>query len=144
VRNGVRIPIHGGPGDPDGEFNAINVDFEAGKGLKENEHGSSYVQVVTWKTGSACPDARTILTYSQSVNPDSPFYSDQTKLFSQKKWVKDLFCRKAVLAGTKTTTTVATGRKTRTVRGNGLKPAKKKPKHHRRRGRRHATPRYAG
>jgi acyl-homoserine-lactone acylase len=144
VRNGVRIPIHGGPGDPDGEFNAINVDFEAGKGLKENEHGSSYVQVVTWKTGSACPDARTILTYSQSVNPDSPFYSDQTKLFSQKKWVKDLFCRKAVLAGTKTTTTVATGKKTRTVRGNGLKPAKKKPKHHRRRGRRHATPRYAG
>jgi acyl-homoserine-lactone acylase len=145
VRNGERIPIHGGPGDPDGDFNAINVGFDAAKGVKAIEHGSSYVQVVTWNDKSACPDARTILTYSQSVNPDSPFYSDQTKMFSQKRWVKDLFCRKDVLAGAKTTTSLAEGKPTRTVSGNGLKPAKKKKARAKRhRTRRHTGPRYTG
>ena len=77
------------------------------------EHGSSYVQVVTWGAGR-CPDARTILTYSQSTNSRSRFYADQTRMFSRKKWVTDLFCRAAVLRGTKTITRVATGRRART------------------------------
>jgi acyl-homoserine-lactone acylase len=115
TRKGVRIPIHGGPGT-DGDFDAINVKWVAGKGVAEPEHGSSYVQVVTWRSGSSCPDARTILTYSQSTNPGSPFYADQTKLFSRKKWVPDLFCPAAVRRGTLSTTTIATGRATRTVR----------------------------
>jgi acyl-homoserine-lactone acylase len=110
TRRGVKIPIHGGPGT-DGDFDAINVRWTA-KGVTEPEHGSSYVQVVTWGRGS-CPDARTILTYSESTNPGSPFYSDQTKLFSRKKWVPDLFCRAAVVKGTKSITRVATGSKTR-------------------------------
>jgi acyl-homoserine-lactone acylase len=110
TRRGVKIPIHGGPGT-DGDFDAINVRWVPGKGVSEPEHGSSYVQVVTWGRGS-CPDARTILTYSESTNPGSPFYSDQTKLFSKKKWVPDLFCRAAVLRGTKSITWLATGRKT--------------------------------
>jgi acyl-homoserine-lactone acylase len=113
--NGKRIPIHGGPGDPDGDFNAINVDWVPGKGYSEPEHGSSYVQVVGWNR-SACPDARTILTYSESTNPKSPFHSDQTKLFSQKKWVPVLFCAKAVRRGTKTLTTLIAGKPTRTVK----------------------------
>jgi acyl-homoserine-lactone acylase len=117
VRGGERIPIHGGPGT-DGDFNAINVGWAAGKGVPEPPHGSSYVQVVTWGRG-ACPDARTILTYSESTNPDSPFFADQTKLFSQKKWVPDLFCRAAVLRGTRTTTVLAAGRATKTVQGRG-------------------------
>jgi acyl-homoserine-lactone acylase len=110
TRNGVKIPINGGPGT-DGDFNAINVHWVQNKGVSDIEHGSSYVQVVTWGKGS-CPDARTILTYSQSTNPGSPFYADQTKLFSKKKWVPDLFCRAAVLRGTKSITRLATGRKT--------------------------------
>jgi acyl-homoserine-lactone acylase len=114
TRRGVRIPIHGGPGT-DGDFDAINVKWTAGKGVTEPEHGSSYVQVVTWRSGSSCPDARTILTYSESTNPSSPFYADQTKLFSRKKWVPDLFCQAAVLRGTKSLTTIATGKPTRTV-----------------------------
>jgi acyl-homoserine-lactone acylase len=117
TRGSLRIPIHGGPGT-DGEFNAINVTWEPGKGVSEPLHGSSYVQVVTWGAG-ACPNARTILTYSESTNPDSPFFGDQTQLFSKKRWVTDLFCRAAVLRGTRSTTTVATGRATRTVRGRG-------------------------
>jgi acyl-homoserine-lactone acylase len=114
TRRGVKIPIHGGPGT-DGDFNAINVRWSAGKGVTEPEHGSSYVQVVTWGKGS-CPDARTILTYSESTNPGSPFYADQTKLFSKKKWVPDLFCHTAVVRGTKLITRIATGRKTQTAK----------------------------
>jgi acyl-homoserine-lactone acylase len=114
TRNGVKIPIHGGPGT-DGDFDAINVRWVPRKGVTEPEHGSSYVQVVTWNDG-ACPDARTILTYSQSTNPGSPFYADQSRLFSQKKWVPDLFCRSAVVRGTKLITRVATSRKTQTAK----------------------------
>jgi acyl-homoserine-lactone acylase len=114
TRNGVKIPIHGGPGT-DGDFDAINVRWVPGKGVAEPEHGSSYVQVVTWGSGS-CPNARTILTYSQSTNPGSPFYADQTRLFSQKKWVPDLFCRSAVVRGTKSITRIATGRTTQTAK----------------------------
>ena len=47
TRNGVRIPIHGGPEDP-GDFNAIYPPWIDGKGLGEPDEGSSYVQVVTW------------------------------------------------------------------------------------------------
>jgi hypothetical protein len=71
---------------------------------------------VTWRKKTSCPDARTILTYSQSTNPSSPFFSDQTKLFSQKKWVAVRFCKKAIVNGTRTITAVADGKKTKTTR----------------------------
>jgi len=90
TRHGQRIPLHGGPGDPDGEFNALGVPF-TGHGFAENEFGSSYVQVVTW-SNKACPEAATILTYSLSSNPDSPFAGDQTELFSKKQWLTERFC----------------------------------------------------
>ncbi|MEA2497037.1 MAG: acyl-homoserine-lactone acylase, partial [Thermoleophilaceae bacterium] len=78
TRNGERIPIHGGP-HSDGVFNVITNAFVAGQNhLGEPVHGSSYIQIVTWgKHG--CPDAATILTYSQSSDPTSPYYADQTK-----------------------------------------------------------------
>jgi acyl-homoserine-lactone acylase len=115
TRNGTKIPLHGGPGTL-GDFNAIKVGWEDGKGPTEPEHGSSYVQVVTWGK-SRCPNTRTILTYSQSVNPKSRFYSDQTKLFSGKRWVRARFCERAVKRGTKTKTVLASGKKTRVLRG---------------------------
>ena len=43
-------------------------------------------------------------------------FADQTKLFSQKKWVPVLFCPKAVRRGTKTLTALASGRRTLTIR----------------------------
>jgi acyl-homoserine-lactone acylase len=42
--------------------------------------------------------ARTLLTYSQSSNPDSAHYSDQTRLFSGEKWVTARFCEKDILS----------------------------------------------
>ncbi len=109
------IPIHGGPGDPNGNFNAIYATFDPGKGFEPVHEGSSYVQAVTWHAGP-CPDARTILTYSLSTNPRSPFFDDQTAMFSRKRWVTQRFCAKDVKAHTVTTTTVASGKPTGTVR----------------------------
>ena len=82
---------------------------------------------MTWNNG-ACPDAKTILTYSESSNPSSPFYADQTDLFSQKRWVPDLFCRKDVLKGTISTKTL----------GAAAKPKARKHRR-RRRVRRHGS-----
>ena len=65
--------------------------------------GSSYVQAVTWNDGP-CPDAATILTYSQSANPRSPFFADQGPLFSRKQWVPVRFCRRDVIRHTLSTT----------------------------------------
>ena len=89
-RNGSFIPVHGGPGDPDGEFNAIYATWN-GRGLDDVVEGSSYIQVVTWND-TACPQVSTILTYSLSVDPTSPYYADQTRLFSAKQWVPERFC----------------------------------------------------
>jgi acyl-homoserine-lactone acylase len=97
-RNGTFIPIQGGEGDPNGEFNAVYAPWIPGHGLGDVDDGSSFVQVVTWKTGDACPVARTILTYSESSDPTNPHYDDQTKMFSKKQWVHDEFCASAIAA----------------------------------------------
>ena len=95
-RNGVEIPISGGPGDPNGNFNAIYGPTDA-HGVTHVNDGSSFVQVVTWNDGP-CPDARTILTYSLSTDPTNPHFADQTALFSKKRWVTDRFCAGAAKA----------------------------------------------
>ena len=48
--------------------------------------------------GRACPSSRSILTYSQSTNPDSPYFADQTRMFSRKVWVNMPFCSRDILA----------------------------------------------
>lgn len=97
-RGGERIPIHGGPGTV-GVFNAINVSWSGGgsePGYPNVPHGSSFVQVTSFNEG--CPDDRTILTYSLSENPTSPYFADQTRLFSDKVWVDPPFCEDEVQA----------------------------------------------
>jgi acyl-homoserine-lactone acylase len=116
------IPIHGGPGDPNGDFNAIYSTFDPGKGFEPVREGSSYVQAVTWHDNNPCPDARTILTYSLSTNPRSPFFSDQTAMFSRKRWVHEVFCAQAVNEHTVTTTTLGSGAKTRNVKRGAARP----------------------
>jgi acyl-homoserine-lactone acylase len=96
-KNGVKYPIHGGTGDPNGDFNAIWTAWEPGQGLTQPDGGSSFVQVVSF-TDQTCPDARTILTYSESTDPTNPHYADQTALFSKKQWVTDRFCASAIAA----------------------------------------------
>jgi acyl-homoserine-lactone acylase len=96
VRNGTRIPIHGGPGSL-GVLNMISSTWDPAAGDVEVVHGSSHVQVVAF-TGGRCPDAVTLLTYSQSANPTSPHFADQTMLFSGGGWVRSRFCEKDILA----------------------------------------------
>jgi acyl-homoserine-lactone acylase len=85
ARSGEAIPIHGGPGTL-GVFNAINVSWRGCSAYNDVSHGSSFV-MVTGFDGDNCLVDRSILTYSLSENPDSPYYADQTELFSGKQWV---------------------------------------------------------
>ncbi|HEX2085082.1 MAG TPA: penicillin acylase family protein [Solirubrobacteraceae bacterium] len=103
VRGEERIPIHGGPGTA-GVFNAINVGPPGRDGIVNVPHGSSFVQAVQFVSGRCPVEPRTILTYSQSTNPDSPFASDQTRLFSRKEWVDAPFCGDEVRRETIATT----------------------------------------
>ena len=101
IRGDTKIPIHGGPGGI-GQFNAISAAFEEGEQEADVDYGSSFVMAASLTGG--CPDVRTILTYSQSSNPSSPHYMDQTRLFSKKKWVKERFCAPAVRRATTSVT----------------------------------------
>ncbi|MFF3341961.1 penicillin acylase family protein [Streptomyces flavidovirens] len=96
VRNGERVPVHGGT-ESLGIWNKIEPVWDAaGGGYTEVTTGSSHIQAVGWD-GSRCPVARTLLTYGQSSNPSSPYYSDQTKLYSGERWVTSRFCEKDIL-----------------------------------------------
>jgi acyl-homoserine-lactone acylase len=95
VRNGVRIPIHGGHASQ-GVLNMINTRWDPARGSVEVAHGSSHVQVVSF-TGSRCPDAVTLLTYSQSSDPGSPHHADQTRLFARGEWVRARFCERDIV-----------------------------------------------
>jgi acyl-homoserine-lactone acylase len=53
-------------------------------------YGSSHIQAVAFMGGGKV-NAHTILTYSQSTDPTSPFSADQTKLFSNEKWARFAF-----------------------------------------------------
>jgi len=100
-RGDERIPIHGGSGDPEGQFNAINAQWSGGgdePGYSHIPHGSSFVMVTSFTNG-ACPvDDRSILTFSQSENPNSAHFADQTRMFSNKEWVNPASCESEVLA----------------------------------------------
>jgi acyl-homoserine-lactone acylase len=86
VRNGESIPIHGGSGTS-GVYNAISPGgLIPGVGYTPIFHGSSYIQAVTFTPQG--PDARAIVTYSESTDPENPHYADMTKLFSKSGWVK--------------------------------------------------------
>lgn len=84
-RNGDRIGIPGGIGRH-GVFSYIVSGFTESKGYTPIMHGNSYIQVIGWDEDGNL-DARGILTYSQSPEPDSPHYADLTRLYSQGGWV---------------------------------------------------------
>jgi acyl-homoserine-lactone acylase len=107
--HGSHITIPGGPGDPDGIYNAIYENTEPGDSLTAPDTGSSFIQVVTWPRHGACPVGSTILTYSESSNPASPHFADQTKLFSKKQFLPDRFCPSQIAADPNLQLTTVTG-----------------------------------
>ncbi len=95
VRNGKRLPIGGGT-ESLGIWNKTEPVWNAaGGGYTQVSSGSSYIQAVGWDD-SRCPVARTLLTYSQSENPKSPHFSDQTRLYAGERWVTSRFCEKDI------------------------------------------------
>ncbi len=97
-----RIPIHGGNGWFEGimnlQVNSRNTTtlepldtppLVAGSVLLTERgypvvHGSSFVMALEFT--DAGPSAKAILSYSQSGDPESPHFTDQTEMYSQKKW----------------------------------------------------------
>ena len=85
IRNGEAIPIHGGSGNS-GVYNAIiPAPLVPGVGYAPITYGSSYIQAVTFTPSG--PDARALVTYSESSDPANPHYADITRLFSRSEWV---------------------------------------------------------
>jgi acyl-homoserine-lactone acylase len=91
------IPIGGGEGYA-GNANAVasrmpgaNTDHRY-----PVSYGSSHIQAVAFTERGV--RANTILTYSQSTDPTSPWSADQTRLFSREKWVPWAFTRSQVAA----------------------------------------------
>ena len=114
VRNGQRIPIHGGDGAYDGIANFVNYGpnrttlepspapekiagsrFLTREGYPVN-YGTSFIMALEYTDRG--PRAQAFLTYSQSGDPESPFFYDQTMLFSAKRWRPILFEEAAIKA----------------------------------------------
>jgi acyl-homoserine-lactone acylase len=79
------IPLHGGD-EIEGVLNNLGNQFAPGinaKGLRI-DYGSSYIQTVTFDQRG--PVAQAMLTYSQSTDPASAHFTDQTWLFSRQQW----------------------------------------------------------
>lgn len=75
------IPVHGGPGGA-GVLNVMeSLPDPAGLAPR---HGTSYVQIVGFDAAGPVADA--ILSYSQSTDPASPHYADQTRAYAEKRW----------------------------------------------------------
>ncbi|NUP52260.1 MAG: hypothetical protein HOW97_33795 [Catenulispora sp.] len=90
--DGVPLP---GCSSPEGCFNVVSGSPTSGQngGIDASGPnravGSSFVMAV--RMTAAGPKAATVLTYSESTNPASPHYTDQSELFSHSQWVTERF-----------------------------------------------------
>ena len=103
-----RIAIHGGT-EPEGVLNQARPRDAGGPAVEGSRRlteagypvagGSSFIMALEYTNDG--PRAMAILTYSQSDNPDSEHFADQTERFSGKQWRPILFTAKAIAADTK-------------------------------------------
>jgi acyl-homoserine-lactone acylase len=66
-------------------YNAMDVALIPKVGYTNPTFATSYIQVVSF--GPKGPEADAILANSQSSDPASPFYADQTEKYSKKVWL---------------------------------------------------------
>jgi acyl-homoserine-lactone acylase len=98
-RGGENIPLHGGL-DSLGLFCVINIHWDPAKKAYVNPyHGNTYIQVVSFE-GKEYPRMSTITTYSLSQNVNSPWYKDQTWMYSNKEWIDLPFSEADIAAQT--------------------------------------------
>lgn len=114
LKDGVRIPIHGTQ-HREGGFNIVR--YEGGNGtlypyMERSDlvnsrtgltvdgypvnGGSSFVMAMEFTDEG--PRALTVLTYSQSGDPSSPHFDDQTLAFSDKRWKEVRFAEEDIAA----------------------------------------------
>jgi acyl-homoserine-lactone acylase len=92
TRDNVRIPLHGGA-----TYSALHATLTPKIGYTEPmQPSNSYIQVVTF--GASGPIADAILASSQSPNPKSEFYADQTWAYSRKQWSRLPFTPEEIAA----------------------------------------------
>ncbi|MFE5585913.1 penicillin acylase family protein [Kitasatospora sp. NPDC056531] len=94
TRNGEQIPIHGSLHDL-GVLNVVTPGLVDGK--FDITFGSSFIQETRF-TADGPPQTSSVLAYSQSANPNSPHYADQTKLFSAGQWVTERYTEDQIAA----------------------------------------------
>src|SRR5215213_98724 len=107
-RGSERIGIPGCP-DVEGCFNIISTRRDA-QGNYDPYHGSSFVMAAGFDAKGR-PHGSAVLSYSQSENPESPFYADQTRLFSQEGWLPMRFTEDEIKADPAYSRRVVTGRR---------------------------------
>jgi acyl-homoserine-lactone acylase len=92
VRGQDRIPLPGGS-----TYSALHATLVPNVGYTDPmQPSNSYIQVVTFDAAGPVADA--ILASSQSPDPRSPFYADQTWAYSRQQWTRLPFSRDAVAA----------------------------------------------
>jgi acyl-homoserine-lactone acylase len=88
------VPVHGGTGTALGVYNSINTTgITTGVGYMVTT-GTSYIQTVQFTDSGV--NAQGFLTYSQSTNPASPHFADQTARFMSKQWITLPFTEAAI------------------------------------------------
>ena len=107
-RGDERIPIHG-CSELEGCFNIITAERDA-QGRYDPFTGASFVMAAAFNERGRVR-GRALLSYSQSENPRSKHYADQTRLYSQKQWVRMRFTEKEIRNDRNFLRTVVTGRR---------------------------------
>jgi acyl-homoserine-lactone acylase len=92
VRNGRRIPLHGGA-----TYSSLRATLVPGVGYTEPlAPSNSYLQVVSFDDTGPIADA--ILASSQTPEVESPYHADQTLAYSRKEWTRLPFTPTAIAA----------------------------------------------
>jgi acyl-homoserine-lactone acylase len=101
------IGLGGGDGDMAGNANALHsrTPEQNSSFYKPITYGSSHIQAVSFLPDGKV-DARTILTYGQSENPERSSHQDQTELFGNKEWVTFPWTSEQIAAQEVSSTTV--------------------------------------
>lgn len=99
TRGDRKIAVHGGGGD---DFYNVIESERTGLGWREVSYGSSALFTVSFASGE--PVAHGLLTYSQSADPASLHFADQTERFSAKQWSALPFSERQILADPNLTT----------------------------------------
>jgi acyl-homoserine-lactone acylase len=94
-RGDLEIPIHGGPGQT-GVFNVISAPFDGETGYPDVRSGTSYV--LTAEFTPEGPRSQALLSYSNSTDPTSPHFFDQTLRYSAKEWIDQRYREEDILA----------------------------------------------